>query len=171
MNKANFTLEELFILFVDKKFKRLGISVKNQIKTTFNKYTIKYHKYKYKELTAANMQHTIDECNKGFSTQQAIRNFWCHMDRFAKELNITHTNFSQIIKVNDTQPESTKQPYTDEEIKILWQNSDDYTVKLILIYLYTGFRLNELLNIKIENVDLENRLLKGGLKQMLEKTG
>ena len=61
--------------------------------------------------------------------------------------------------------------YTDEEIKILWQNSDDYTVKLILIYLYTGFRLNELLNIKIENVDLENRLLKGGLKQMLEKTG
>ena len=93
------------------------------------------------------------------------------MDRFAKELNITHTNFSQIIKVNDTQPESTKQPYTDEEIKILWQNSDDYTVKLILIYLYTGFRLNELLNIKIENVDLENRLLKGGLKQMLEKTG
>lgn len=29
VNKANFTLEELFILFVDKKFKRLGISVKN----------------------------------------------------------------------------------------------------------------------------------------------
>ena len=46
----------------------------------------------------------------------------------------------------------------------MWQNTDDFYIKFALVLIYTGFRINELLQIKIENVDLENESIRGGLK-------
>ena len=54
--------------------------------------------------------------------------------------------------------------YTDEEIQILWEHKDDFYSRLLLILIYTGMRINELLSIKSENVYLEEKYLVGGLK-------
>lgn len=55
-------------------------------------------------------------------------------------------------------------PYTDEEIKLLWQHADQYFIRLILILIYTGMRINELLLMKSEDVHLDEQYMVGGLK-------
>ncbi len=50
--------------------------------------------------------------------------------------------------------------FTDQEISILWEHSEKKTeAAIILILLYSGRRLNELKQLKKENVHLDKRYL------------
>ena len=55
-------------------------------------------------------------------------------------------------------------PFTPEELQILWQNSDDFTVKIALILCYTGLRPIELLKMKNSDVHLAEKYMRGGVK-------
>ena len=56
-------------------------------------------------------------------------------------------------------------PYTDEEIKKLWDNLYEINnVDILLIFIYTGLRPSELLNILTENVFLDKQYMVGGMK-------
>jgi len=61
-------------------------------------------------------------------------------------------------------PETKKVPFTDEEVDKVWKIKDKEWVDTVLMYLYTGFRLNELLSIKTKDVDLQAGTIQGGLK-------
>ena len=55
--------------------------------------------------------------------------------------------------------------YTDEEMRILWDNlyKIDY-VDMLLIQCYSGWRPQELCNLRLENINLEEWTFKGGMK-------
>ena len=56
-------------------------------------------------------------------------------------------------------------PYTDEEMEKLWQNiNSNPIIDIILIQCYTGWRPKELEIMKISDVDLGLRTMKGGVK-------
>lgn len=57
-----------------------------------------------------------------------------------------------------------KIPFTYAEINTLRNNIHIPYVDTILILLYTGLRINELLTLKLENIDIENKNIKGGSK-------
>lgn len=54
--------------------------------------------------------------------------------------------------------------FTDDEMKILWNNVDKENVKLILFQIYSGWRPQEIGLIKVDNVDINNWSLIGGMK-------
>lgn len=54
--------------------------------------------------------------------------------------------------------------YTPEEILALWQNQDEGINKLKLIYIYTGMRPRELINLRVENTYLKDGYVVGGNK-------
>ena len=63
--------------------------------------------------------------------------------------------------------DETKRPhiaFTDKEIKTLWQHKKEFYPRLLLILIYTGLRINELLTIKSDAVYLDQRYMIGGLK-------
>lgn len=47
--------------------------------------------------------------------------------------------------------EIKRRPFTKEEIDWLWENKDNEMIKIILVYIYTGLRYSELLNLKPED--------------------
>lgn len=58
-----------------------------------------------------------------------------------------------------------KVPFTISEIDALWKCVDYMkNVDMILIGIYTGFRPQELAILEVDNVNLEERLIKGGIK-------
>jgi integrase len=70
-------------------------------------------------------------------------------------------------KPDYTYEDETKRPhipFTDDEINLLWKHKDEFYPRLYLILIYTGMRVNELLKMKSEDVDLENRYMTGGSK-------
>lgn len=55
-------------------------------------------------------------------------------------------------------------PFTDDEIQMLWKHKNEFCAKVFLILIYTGMRINELLEMKSENVHLKERYMIGGSK-------
>ena len=60
--------------------------------------------------------------------------------------------------------DSIHTPFTEKEIEKLWSMSQDREVKALLVMIYTGFRCQEFLRLKNENIYLNDRYLVGGMK-------
>ena len=67
-----------------------------------------------------------------------------------------------IIRPDDT--EQIHKPYTADEIRLLWQHTDDVDVRLTLVYIYTGMRPIELVLMPISDVHLSQKYMVGGVK-------
>ena len=109
------------------------------------------------------MQETIDGCGKGYSTQAAIKNLWGHLDRFALEMDIITRCYSDLL-TSDPIPPTTRLPFSKEEIKKVWEHQKEPWVDTVLILLYSGWRISELLNLKPEDINLQAGTMKGGTK-------
>ena len=55
-------------------------------------------------------------------------------------------------------------PFTNDEIKTVWEHQSDPWVDTVLILLYSGWRISEFLNLKPEDIDLKEGTMKGGTK-------
>jgi integrase len=162
VDKEKTTFEELFKLWLEKKAIKLGTSNQLSLKGAY-KHCSPLYKMKYKAIRAYNMQECIDQCGHGYSTQAAIKNLFGHLDRFALELDLVNRCYSDLLTSEST-PETSKLPFTDEEVDALWEISDVPWVDSVLVFLYTGFRISELLSLKTADVDLEQGTLTGGTK-------
>jgi len=63
-----------------------------------------------------------------------------------------------------TATETTRKPFSEKEIKTMWQMQRQPWVDSVLFLLYTGFRISEMLDLEKENVNLENGTITGGTK-------
>ena len=55
-------------------------------------------------------------------------------------------------------------PYTADEMNIMWENSSNDVIKAILIQCYSGWRPQELIDLKRESIDFEKGIMTGGMK-------
>lgn len=86
--------------------------------------------------------------------------------RYAMKYDYVQKNYSEFISLNKyKEVEAMHKAVSKNDIKKIYKISkkDDFA-KIILIYIYTGLRANELLELKIENVHLEENYLVGGKK-------
>ena len=156
------TLQELFDLWEEKRAFKLGASNHSSLKSAY-KHCSKLGNVRYKQIKSYQMQDCIDSCGCGYSTQGAIKNLWGHLDRFALELDIISKRYSDLL-TSDPIPETTKEIFTDEEVSLLWENQNFPWVDSVLFFLYTGFRISEMIDLKIETVNLQEWTLIGGTK-------
>lgn len=98
-------------------------------------------------------------------TLQTTKSLIKQLFKYAMELDIINKDYSEFIKIGKHTKVIERKVFTDREIELLWLNIDeiDY-VDTILILIYTGMRIGELLNLKKENINLENNTLTGGSK-------
>lgn len=174
VDQAKITLQELFALWLEKKAVKLGNSNMLGLRSGFT-HIKKFASMPYKNIRSFHMQECIDSCGKGYSTQNLIKNLWGHLDRFALELNIITKTYSSLLKSAPV-PMSSRYRFSDDEIKRVWNLYQEYKagkkfeklpielIDTVLIFIYSGFRISELLGMKTESVDLKEQTFKGGVK-------
>lgn len=162
IGREKVTLAILYKQWETVKLPKLGISTQGSLKSAY-KHCSKLYGMKYRKIRSFQMQDCIDNCGCGYSTQWAIKNLFGHLDRFAFELDVIEKMYSQLTTA-PTIPETSKKPFTDKEIEALWKLQKEPWVDSVLIFLYTGFRLNELLMMKTEAVNLIEETFQGGEK-------
>jgi integrase len=162
VDREKTTLEGLYQLWDEKKAPKLGKSNRQSLKSAY-KHCSGLCGMKYRDIKDYHMQDVIDGCGKSYATQGAIKNLFGHLDRFALELDLINRCYSELI-TSEPIPETTKRPFTDDEIKTLWKISGEEWVDSVLTFLYTGFRISELLDLRTTNVDLDAGTIKGGTK-------
>lgn len=162
IDRNKVTLVELYNRWAKIKLPKLGDSLQSSLKSAF-KHCSKYYGLKYRNIRAYQMQDCIDNCGYGYSTQGAIKNLWGHLDRFAFECDIIDKMYSSITSAPPI-PETSREPFTDAQVTALWKIKDEPWVNTVLIFIYTGFRLNELLGMKTEQLNMKEKYFLGGIK-------
>lgn len=162
VDKAKITLKELFELWKEKKAPKLGESNRASLTSAY-KHCASLAQRPYKLIKAYQMQETIDTCGKSYSTQAAIKNLWGHLDRFALELDVVSRCYSDLL-TSDPVPPTKKRPFTDDEVKRVWGHQEEPWADSVIVFLYSGWRISELLGLKKSDVDLQAWTMKGGTK-------
>lgn len=158
------TFEEVFERWSKSKFKNADIRLIRSYKLSFS-YCEKLHEMRMIDIKTDTMQKVIDSCNKGYDTLKKIKVLLKALYRYSLQNDIVTKDYSQFVSIGKRTKESTRIPFTKEEIKKLFEvEKEIYFVDTILIMIYTGFRIGELLEIKKDNINLENKTITGGIK-------
>lgn len=162
IDRAKLTLQQLYDLWTEKKAPKLGKSNQDSLRAAFKHCSALLNR-PYKEIRAYEMQDTIDGCGRGYSTQGAIKNLWTHLDKFALELDIITRQYSDLL-TSTAAPPTSRTVFTPGEVETLWNHAGEPWVDTVLIFVYSGWRISELLALTPADVDLQAGTMKGGTK-------
>lgn len=125
----------------------------------------KLHNMKIKDIKARHLQEAIDNCSKGQATKKKIKFLFGQMFAYAMQNDIITKDYSEFVDIGKASEESKREPFSNKEIELLWKHIDDIKfIDTILIMIYSGFRIGELLELETKNIDLINMTMTGGLK-------
>lgn len=125
----------------------------------------KLHNMKIKDIKARHLQEAIDNCSKGQATKKKIKFLFGQMFAYAMQNDIITKDYSEFVDIGKSSEESKREPFSNKEIELLWKHINDIEfIDTILIMIYSGFRIGELLELETKNIDLINMTMTGGLK-------
>ena len=116
----------------------------------------------FEDLKATDLQEFIDS-QKGLKkgSLKVILVLFNQMYKYAIYAEIVSENKSKYVKINKEDDIEHGTAFSEQELGVLWQNSSNIDVQLILIMCYSGWRIGELENLE---VNLEKRFFQGGSK-------
>ena len=116
----------------------------------------------FEDLKATDLQEFIDN-QKGLKkgSLKVILVLFNQMYKYAIYAEIVSENKSKYVKINKEDDIEHGTAFSEQELGVLWQNSANIDVQLILIMCYSGWRIGELENLE---VNLEKRFFQGGSK-------
>ena len=159
-DNLSMTFKEVFENWKKEKYPTLSESSKNSYNTSFKKCKDLYNERFIDINKLNNYQKIIDSCrDKGFSTRINIKNLISQLSKYCMKNDIITKDYSKFLNVGRNDKKKDKTPFIKEDIKKLWDNIDNEElegISTILLLLYGGERINELLNFRIENVHLDN---------------
>ncbi len=112
-------------------------------------------------LKVDDLQNNLDNCPLKHASLEHILNLYHQMYKFAIMQEICEIDRSHYVSIKSADDKESGIPFTDAELKILWDNRNDEEVQMILIMCYSGFRITEYKTLK---VNLKEKYFKGGIK-------
>lgn len=163
ISARSITLQELFNMWLEKKAPKLGKSNRACLASSYKQHCKSLADMPYASIRAHHMQDTIDTCPCSASTKGNIKALWGHLDKYALELDIISKSYSPLL-TSPSPPETSRQPFTADEIEALWSAVSAPWVDTVLILIYTGWRISEFLALSPEDIDLSAGTMQGGTK-------
>lgn len=124
------------------------------------------HKYQFRDIRSYNIREAIETADVSEQMKDKMKSLCNMLYDYALEREYVDRNYARelSLNINREASESIHSAYTENEMKLLWKHTNHPAVFAQLIQCYTGFRPQELLNIKLEDIDLDQMVIKGGMK-------
>lgn len=183
INNKDITFSQLYEIWFN-DFIKDHKSHKYRIKSAY-KYCSSIYNKKFRELSILDMKNCIykgtAEITRGKykgeqklatpSVQESMKYIFNHMYTYAIEARIVDRNYAKEFtldkKVFKEKQEQHKEkiPFSNEELNKLWKSIEFIPFADMIVYAcYSGWRPGELIELKIEDVNLEENFIKGGIK-------
>lgn len=177
---SDLTVEQLYEKWSEEYFKALSSSSSERtVKSAWN-YCSSIYGMRAKDLRARHIKGCMEdgtyivngkEKHPSPTTKTKIKSLFNLMLDYAEEHELVDKNYARTFKLADdilkdvAEEKKDHIDFTNEEMQKLWNNLYDVDyVDVLLIQCYSGWRPQELGLLKIENVDLENWFIVGGMK-------
>lgn len=104
-------------------------------------------------------------------TKERMKSLYNLMFDYAYEHDIVDKNYARAFKIDESiknEQKKTKKekiPFNNMEIELLWNSLNEIQfVDMVLISIYSGWRPQELAILQVQDIDIENGYMKGGMK-------
>lgn len=162
LDKRSITFEEVFEAWSKRKFDTLGESSRRNYRSIYNKCKPLYD-IPFKDLKTEHLQSIVDE-HKKLSNINLVKVLYTHLYYYALKNDIVEKDYSKYVEIPVKEVKKKKQPFTAEEVERLWKHQDKPFVDIVLVLLYTGMRITELLEMPLSKVYPDKRYMVGGKK-------
>lgn len=168
-NKNPYTLEdtltvkELYDRWTEHYFKTLKSDSSKRTITSAWAYCTNIQDMQVRDLRIGHIKECIVAV-KSENIQARIKSLFNLMLDYAVEYGIVDKNVSRDFKISRPAKQSDHIAFTDEEMKALWANTSTPFVNIMLIQCYTGWRPQELCNIKRSDINIQEWTMTGGMK-------
>lgn len=165
--KSEITFKDLHNEWSKVHFKKISKQTEDNYKAAYASLS-SLHEMKFKNIRTGNLQAAIDRMKQGRASKEKAKLLCTSLYKYALENDIVNKNYAQFIKLEKS-VKKEKEIFTDTEIQKLFDNDSIPYVDVILILIYTGFRIQELFDLTKFNIDLKNWTITGGLKTDADK--
>ena len=165
INLNDITLKEILDRFMENKKGKVEKSSLKSYRVWYNYLRPLYSK-RMKDIRTFELQNFINSLSHlSTGSLKLVKSFIRMLFKDAMEMDIISKDYSEYIKLPKYKKVIERKIFTEEEIALLWDNIKimEYA-DTILILIYTGMRINELLKLEKKNVNLENNTIIGGSK-------
>lgn len=164
------TFKEVYEDFYKWKFekdtsKNYSKSAKSSSQAAFKNFSSLHDKV-FEDLHHDDLQQAIDACPLKHASLELMVSLMHQMYAYAKIYKIITINESEYLKINKEDDDEHGVPFSNAEMKILWDNQSNVAAEFMLIMCYSGYRIAAYQNLK---VDLDERSFTGGVKTRTSK--
>ncbi len=157
---SKMTFEEVYERWAAHKFPTISVSNVRGYTSAYKVCAALYRKV-FKELKLADLQGVIDMCGKNYPTLKKVKVLYNQLYDYAVRNDICSKNYSHyvdVIRYRDRNPKKyNRTRFSKEEVDCIWKYKENRYYQVILMLLYSGVRISEFLNLKKENVHLEEQ--------------
>lgn len=156
LDDMNMTFSQVYEVWKKANYGKLGESAKTSRETAY-RYCADLYDIPVRQIKPAMLQAIVDQCPHGSSTKKNVKTAIKTVYQTAIKNEIVGRDLSDYIEIETSDPVIERTLFTTKEISILWEHQDEWDYQILLILLYSGMRVNELLKNKKSNVNLEKR--------------
>lgn len=154
------TFQEIYNRWSAGKYPTISTSNVHGYEASYNVCNTLYSKT-FKDIRLAELQFVVDTCGKNYPTLKKLKGLFSQLYDYAVKNDICNKNYAEfvdILRYKDKNPDQReKNKFTAQEIQRLWDLQENAYCQIVLMLIYNGCRISELLDLKKENVHLEEQ--------------
>lgn len=105
------------------------------------------------------LQDLFDNLDTSWSFKNGCKSILNMIFDYALKNDFVSENKVRFIEIGKKEKVLERKIFSKKEIDILWENVNSKYVYIVLILIYTGMRIGELINLKNSDIDLENEII------------
>ncbi len=164
---SDMTFKNIYDMWSKNHFESVSKQTIKTIKNTYNSYVFKFNDYKIKDIKLIELQSFINilkDSGLSTGTLKQVKSLLNMVFTYALKNEYINKNMIEFLDIGKHKKVLERKIFSNEEIKILWDNAGQRDIDIILILIYTGLRVNELLTLENTKINIECRYIRAGSK-------
>jgi integrase len=158
------TFAEVYERWAERRFPQVSPNRAAQFTAIYNAIS-EFHEKPFADIKLMQLQAYFDRrTDISSASLQHYKILFNQLYKFALKHEITDKNYAQFIEIRRTGKVKPHKTFSEEELAALWAAKDDRAVQVVLILIYTGLRITELLEMQKFRVNVQERYMVGGIK-------
>lgn len=118
----------------------------------------KLYNMRMADIKTSHLQEVLDSCNKSYESVRRVRILFNKIYEYCLYYEYVTKNYAINLKVNAEKKKQEKTAFSSDEIAMLWSIADTNPfVPIVLMLIYSGLRISELLELKKEDTNLDEQ--------------
>lgn len=123
------------------------------------KHLVSLHYEPFQQLKYEDYQKIIDSMRKSglsYSSLKKVRSLISLLEKYAVKIDLISRCYAPLLSIGKNRPIRPHRPFSRQKINRLWSHCNAPGVDTVLILLYTGMRVSEMLHLKKSDVNLRH---------------